>query len=155
MLPCNQCTSSLKIRSNSFQSKYIQTLQLTFILISFLGKQSPHIYLRSDDSFEPKTIGQRQEVVCSISVPPDVDPDTIELGWHNEDDITNDTRVTVYKLTNNSSDNSSNSSTIVMTTVIQFNPLLENDEGTYSCFYSKMNESALFTSIRLHSFISM
>ena len=127
----------------------------SFISISFLGNQSPHIYLRSDDSFEPNTIGQRQEVVCSISVPPDVDPDTIELGWLDEDDITNETRVTVYKLTNDSFDNSSNSSTIAITTVIQFDPLLEDDEGTYSCFYSKMNESALFTSIRLHSFISM
>ena len=125
------------------------------ILISFLGKQSPRISLRVDDGFEPNTIGQRQEVVCSISVPPDVDPDTIELGWLDEDDITNDTRKTIFKLTNDSFNNASNSSTIVITTVIRFDPLFEDDEGTYSCFYSKMNESALFTSIRLKSFISM
>ena len=121
------------------------------ISISFLGKQSPLISLRADDGFEPNTIGQRQEVVCSISVPPDVDSDTIELGWL---DITNDTRKTIFKLTNDSFNNASNSSTIVITTVIQFNPLFEDDKGTYSCFYSKMNESAMFTSIRLKSFIS-
>ena len=133
----------------------MQTLKLAFILISFLGKQSPRIYLKLDDGFEPNTIGQRQEVICLISVPPDMDPDTIELGWLTENDIINNTRVTIIKSTNDSSNNLSNSSTIVITTVIQFDPLFEDDEGTYSCFYSKMNQSALFTSIRLHSFISM
>ena len=74
------------------------------------------------------TVGQRQDVICSISVPHDVDPDTIELGWLNEDDIiTNDSRVTI----DTSSDYYNNSSLV---TIIQFDPLIEDDQGEYICF---------------------
>ena len=146
----------LKHKKNPFQSIINIIIQHVYIIISFLDEPSPHISLRPDDGLEPITIGQRQDVICSISVPPDVDPDTIELGWLNEEDIvTNDSRVTVFKLTNDSSNNASNSSNIIIATVIQFNPLFEDDERTYSCFYSKMNESTLFTSIRLNNSISM
>ena len=88
-------------------------------------------------------------MICSISVPPesDVNPDTIELGWLNEDDIvTNDTRVTIVK----SSKISSNFSTSVITAIIRFSPLFEDDEGTYSC-YLLTNESEISTSIQLQN----
>ena len=53
--------------------------------------------------FGPNILGERQDVICSISVPPDVDPDTIELGWLNEDDIiTDDSRVTIVRSSNDS-----------------------------------------------------
>ena len=105
-------------------------------------------------SFQPSgfyqnTVGYRQDVICSVSVPPDVDPDTIELGWLNEDDIiTDDNRVTVIDIEPvNSSSNISN------TTIIRFAPLYEDDEGNYTC-YSIVNESEFFTSIQLQNFRS-
>ena len=100
------------------------------------------------------TVGQRQDVICSLSVPPDVDPDTIELSWLNEDDIiTDDNRVTIIKSLINSDNISSNVSANVITTVIQINPLFEDDEGNYSC-YSAVNGSVKLTSIQLQSFKS-
>ena len=79
-----------------------------------------------------------------------MDPDTIELGWLNEDDIiTDDSRVTIIE----SPDNSSNISTSVITTTIQFDPLFEDDKGTYTCF-AVINESETVTSIQLQNFRS-
>ena len=78
--------------------------------------------------FNQNTVGQKQEVICSLSVPPDVDPGTIELGWLNEDDIiTDDSRVTITESMNNF-----NYSTLF--TIIQFDPLIEKDEGEYTCY---------------------
>ena len=89
-------------------------------------------------------------MICSITVPADVDPDTIELGWLNEDDIiTDDSRVTITK----SQNDSSNFNTSLITTTIQFDPLFEDDEGAYTC-YSVVNESIKFSSINLQNFIS-
>jgi len=73
-------------------------------------------------------------MICSISVPPDVDPNTIELGWLNEEYIvTNDSRVTIVK-SMNSSNGSSDFIVNTITSVILFDPLLEDDEGIYSCY---------------------
>ena len=92
--------------------------------------------------FDQNTVGQRQDVICSISVPPDVDPDTIELGWLNEDDIiTNDSRVTIVR--SNYYFNGSN-----LVTTIQFDPLIEEDENEYVC-YARINGSHVFESINL------
>ena len=86
-------------------------------------------------------------MICSISVPPDVDPDTIELGWLNEYDIiTDDSRVTIIESMHDSANN-------VITTIIQFNPLYEDDEGTYSC-YSIVNQLEKLASIQLQNFKS-
>ena len=105
--------------------------------------------------FGRNTVGQRQDVICSIFVPPDVDPDTVEFGWLNEDDIiTNDSRVTIIESPNDSANNSSNVSISVITTVIRFDPLFEDDEGIYSC-YLIVNESEISTSIQLEDFRSM
>ena len=96
--------------------------------------------------FGPNIIGERQDVICSISIPPDVDPDTIEFGWLNEDDIiTNDSRITIVRLSN---DNFNDNTTV---TVIQFDPLKEEDEDEYICF-TIMNESFIFKSINLKNF---
>ena len=90
-------------------------------------------------------LGQKQDVICSISVPPDVDPDTIELTWLNEDDIiTDDSRVTI-----NTSSNYHNDSTLV--TIIQFDPLIKDDEGKYIC-YTIINGSLISDSISLFNF---
>ena len=92
-------------------------------------------------------VGQTQEVICSISVPPDVDPDTIELGWLNEEDIvTNDSRVTIY-----TSSNYLNGTTL--STIIHFNLLTEEDANEFTC-YASVNGSFIFESISLQNIAS-
>ena len=94
--------------------------------------------------FDQNIVGQRQEVICSVSVPPGVDPDTVELGWFNEDDIiTNDSRVTIIESTSNF-----NYSTLF--TIIQFDPLIEKDEDEYTC-YAIINGSFISDFIYLHN----
>ena len=133
------------------QNQNVCFFQYTYIsstLLILLGRRfaSPNILLQPS-GFDQNTVGQRQDVICSISVPPDVDPDTIELGWLNEDDIiTDDGRVTIVK-------SSTNFSTSVITTIIQFDPLFEDDEGTYSCYLLTI-ESEISTSIQLQNFRS-
>ena len=86
-------------------------------------------------------------MICSVSVPSDVDPDNIELAWLNEDDfITDDSRIIL-----NSSNDSFNDSTLVA--IIQFDPLSEEDEGEYIC-YAVINGSYIFESINLQNFRS-
>ena len=123
-------------------NKYIVYVIFSFfILAAFLN-----ITLQPS-GFDQNTIGQRQDVICSISVPPDVDPDTIELGWLNEEDIvTNDSRVTIY-----ASSNYFNDSTLSV--VIQFNPLTEENEDVYIC-YAVINGSFVFESVDLQNFTS-
>ena len=78
--------------------------------------------------FDQNTVGQRQNLICSISLPPDVDLDAIEFGWIYENSfITDDSRVTI-----DTSRYYFNESTLV--TIIQFFPLFEKDEGEYFCY---------------------
>jgi len=108
---------------------------------------SPNIFLRPS-GFDQNTVGQRQDVICLIVVPSDVYPDNIELNWCNEENIvTNDSRVTINDATNDLT----NFNTSLISTIIQFDPLFENDVGSYSCC-SKMNESVQFASIQLQNF---
>ena len=97
--------------------------------------------------FGQNIVQQSQDVICSISVPSNVDPDAIKLGWLNEDDIiTDDNRVTIDA----SSDYFNNSNLV---TIIQFDPLIEDDEGEYIC-YAIMNESLIFEAINMMNFTS-
>ena len=75
------------------------------------------------------TVGQRQDVICSIYLPPTVDINTIRLGWLYEDDITTDnSRVTVDRLSYNFNNN-----TLVKS--IHFDPLTEEDANKeYICY---------------------
>ena len=94
--------------------------------------------------FSQNTVGQRQEVICSIFVPINVDLDAITLAWLNEEDIiTTDGRVTI-------DESNSNSSAGNLTVTIQFDPLFENDENNYTC-YAMINGSFVFESIELQS----
>ena len=103
-------------------------------------------------SFDQNTVGQRQDVKCSISVPADVDLDTIELGWINEDDIiTDDSRVIIVQSPDEITNNSSNINTSVITTILRLDPLYEDDEGIYTCF-AIIDDSEAFTSIQLQNF---
>ena len=103
------------------------------------------ISLQSSGSAQ-STVGYRQHVICSYASP-DVDPDVIELGWLNEDNIiTDDSRVTI-----DTSSDYYNDSTLV--TIIQFDPLFEDDEGEYIC-YTITNGSLVYKSINLQGFTS-
>ena len=83
-----------------------------------------------------------------------MDPYSIDLAWFKgEDIVTIDGRVTIVESTNNSTNITFNSNSSVITTVIQFDPLFEDDEGTYSC-YSIVNESVKFRSVQLQNFRS-
>ena len=76
-----------------------------------------------------------------------MDPNTIKFGWLNEDDIiTDDNRVTIHT----SSDYNNESS---LATIIQLDPLIEEDEGEYVC-YAIMNDSLTFEVINLTNFRS-
>ena len=118
-----------------------------------LGQPSPNIFLQPS-GFGQNTVGQRQDLICSISIPSGVDPDAIEIAWFNEDDIvTSDGRITIVESTNDSANFSINLNTSIISTTIQFDPLFENDEGTYAC-YSIVNESVKFESMQLQNFRS-
>ena len=76
-----------------------------------------------------------------------MDPNTVEIGWLNEDDIiTDDSRVTI----DTSSDYYNDSS---VATIIRFDPLIEEDEGEYSC-YALINGSFIYKVINLENFRS-
>ena len=112
-----------------------------FNLASFLS-----ISLRPS-GFYQNTVGYRQDVICSLPIPLGMDPDTIKLGWLNEDDIiTNDGRVTI----DTSSDYYNDSSLV---SIIQFDPLFQDDKEEYIC-YAVINGSFVFESIHLQNFTS-
>ena len=120
----------------------------TYVLTHLFSNLASSISLQLSD-FGQNTVRQRQDVICSIAVPSDVDSENIELGWVNEEDIiTDDSRVTINTL--NTSDYF-NGSTLV--TIIQFDPLSEDDEGEYIC-YAIINGSFTFESINLQNFTS-
>ena len=88
-------------------------------------------------------MGQKQDVICKISVSANVDPNTIELAWLNREDIvTDDHRVTI--------DASRDHDNAI---IIRFDPLIEEDEGEYTC-YAMVNGSFLFQTINSQNFTS-
>ena len=104
----------------------------------------PNISLQPS-GFGQTIVGQQQDVICSLYVPPFMDPDTIELGWLNEEDIiTDDSRVTIEN-------DYLYDSTLV--TIIHFDPLSEVDEGKYTC-YASINGLLIFSSTDLQGFTS-
>ena len=119
-----------------------------FIVLLFLLHLDSVLNITLQPSgFGQNIVGQRQYVICSISLPPDVNTDTVELGWLNEDDIiTNDSRVTI-----DGSSGYFNDSTLV--TLIQFDPLFKEDEDEYTC-YAIINGSFIFESISLQNIMS-
>ena len=83
-----------------------------------------------------------------------MDLDPINLTWINEENIvTIDERVTIIEPVNDSINFTSNFNANVITTVIQFDPLFEDDEGIYGC-YLMVNESVRCESIQLQNFTS-
>ena len=83
---------------------------------------TPNIFLRPNVN----EIGQPVDLVCSIALSSTVDPSTVELMW---DFISNDSRVIVIPATVTTDDSIGS----IYTTVIQFEYLMEGDEGNYAC----------------------
>ena len=114
---------------------------ISFVYLAFLSISLQPSYP------DQNTVGKRQDVTCLLSLSFNVDLDTIELAWYNEDDIvTDDDRVTI-----NIANNYYNDSTLA--TVIQFDPLFEEDEGEYIC-YAVINDSFTIDLISLKNFTS-
>ena len=112
------------------------------IELLILGKPSPYLFLNPNQAIAE----QRQDIICSISV---LDADS-DIGWFNEEGtITDDGRVTIYNSSVDLTINSANFTVTVITTIIQFNPVLKTDESNYSCYYSGINETEISTSIQL------
>ena len=93
------------------------------------------------------SVGHRQDVICSISALPGVDPNTIKLGWLNEHDIvTDDHRVTIDRSSDYFIDTN-------IVTTIWFDPLYEEDQDEYIC-YTIENGSFIYGYIDLQKLTS-
>ena len=126
-------------------STYIRSYVRMYVLFFIVSIQNITL---QPDGYSQNTVGQRQEVICSIFVPPYADPDDIELGWLNENEIiTSDSRVTVSTSLNYFMNNTKD-------TIIQFDPLIEDDdENEYYC-YAIINGSFVFELTKLQNFTS-
>ena len=110
---------------------------------------SPGISLQPSGFFSG-TIGQMQDLICSVTITSAIDPDSVELIWlDSENIITSDNRVTVTP-----TNITSNAFSFTYTTVLQFAYLMEGDEGNYTCnlVADEMLESQ---TVRLQNFRSM
>ena len=112
----------------------------------FCSNLDPFLNINLQPSgFGQNTVGRRQDVICSLYIPPDVDPGNAELGWLYQDDIiTDDNRVTI--------NNNFNESTL--NTVIQFDPVIEGDKDKDYICYALMNGSFIIQLIDFYNFTS-
>ena len=73
-------------------------------------------------------VGEMQDIICSVTITSEIDPDLVKLTWTLDDSfITTDNRITI--ITNITE----NPSSFTYTTIIQFTYLMEGDEGNYTC----------------------
>ena len=85
-------------------------------------------------SFQPNgflqgIVGEMQDIICSVTLTSEVDPESVELIWENASNIiTSDNRVTIT-----STNITDNPFSFTYTTAIQFAYLMEGDEGSYTC----------------------
>ena len=110
---------------------------------------SPRISLQPSGFFSG-TIGQMQDLICSVTITSAIDPNSVQLIWlDSENIITSDNRVTVTP-----TNITSNAFSFTYTTVLQFAYLMEGDEGNYTC---NLVADDMFESqtVRLQNFRSM
>ena len=85
-------------------------------------------------SFQPSgsllgVIGEKQDIICSVTITSAIDPNSVELTWANNDSIiTTDNRVTITP-----TNITENPSSFTYSTIIQFAYLMKTDEGNYTC----------------------
>ena len=87
--------------------------------------RKPRIFLRPYYS-QQGVIGEATELVCLIAVSSTAQSSSVDLTWNY---VSSDNRVTVIPTTITTDD----SIGIIYTTVIQFDYLIEADEGYYTC----------------------
>ena len=85
----------------------------------------PRIVVRPSYS-QQGMIGEATELVCLIAISSTAQSSLVELTWNF---TSNDSRVTVIPTTITTDD----SIGIIYTTVIQFDYLIQGDEGNYTC----------------------
>ena len=96
---------------------------------------TPRIFLRPN-YLQQGTIGEPHDLVCAIVLSSTTQTSLVNLTWHFTSNDT--TRVTVIP-TNITTDDSIG---IIYTTVIQFDYLMEGDDGNYTCFLVINRDSA-------------
>jgi len=95
----------------------------------------PRIYLIPSYYVWKGTVGEPHNLVCLIALSSTAQSNSVKLAWKF---TTNDTRVTVTLTTIITDD----SIGIIYTTVIQFDYLIEEDEGKYKCALTIDGDSA-------------
>ena len=114
----------------------------------------PRIYLHLSRYLQPSrylqgVVGEKQDIICSVTITSAIDPDSVKLTWRNADSIvTADSRVTIV------SNITHNPFSFTYTTIIQFAYLMEGDEGNYTCNV-KVDDMMESCSIILQNFRSM
>ena len=80
-------------------------------------------------------VGSRQVINCTVNKVSEVESSSVMIGWMGrEDSITSDSRVTISSTT---------SSGNTYTSSLQFEYLMEGDEGTYTCNVTILETSEL------------
>ena len=85
-------------------------------------------------SFQPSgsqqgVVGEMQDIICSVTITSEIDPDSVELTWTKASSIiTVDDRVTILP-----TNITRNTFSFTYTTIIQFDYLMEGDGGNYTC----------------------
>ena len=88
----------------------------------------PRISLQPS-AFLQETVGEMQNIMCSVTITSAIESDSVELTWTNNDSIiTTDNRVTITP-----TNITENPSSFTYSTTIQFAYLMEGDEGNYTC----------------------
>ena len=100
-----------------YNNYHIKLIKLCTTLVP-----TPNMFLRPNG----REIGQPVDLVCSVVLSSAVDPSAVELMW---DFISNDNRVIVIPATVTTDDSIGS----IYSTVIQFEYLMEGDEGNYAC----------------------
>ena len=96
---------------------------------------APRIYLRPSYYVWKGTVGEPHNLVCLIALSSTAQSNSVKLAWKF---TTNDTRVRVTPTTITTDD----SIGIIYATVIQFDYLIEGDEGKYKCALTIDGDSA-------------
>ena len=110
------------VQNPCFWVKHQLTLFLLFLVPSPRVSFQPSGFLQG-------VIGEMQDIICSVTVTSELDPNSVELTWTNADSIiTTDSRVTITPTSV-----TVNPSSFEYTTTIRIAYLIEGDEGIYTC----------------------
>jgi len=104
---------------------YINAIQFLYVI---LLDPSPRIFLRPN-YLQQGIIGEPHDIVCSAVLNSTLPTSLVYLTWNF---TSNDTRVRVIPATITTDD----SIGVIYTTVIQFDYLIGEDEGNYTCLLS-------------------